>query len=300
MSQSKHMGDLITRVALWDPDKFKELMAALYAHLAHAYQYYPDEDGIYQGECSHKECPFECWHEIETFLTRRELDPITVIEHLEDDLSLYGWCERDLIHRYCLEEVIQEIDYQSKSRLKSGEKMQGGGIAACGVLKISDQDDERMPSWQDDSSEWQISNLKRTAILLRDCKAHSGIILNDIKKAYAMARRGFDEYFFPPTFVSSCLITASMDLAPIMNKWANVNEPPSPPVHYWYLLILNEKKGTWRLEGQRFGHGIFLIDEWEVKHENFNLIHPYFSHHTIYDALKTSSYYWKTSQRGSK
>lgn len=133
------------------------------------------------------------------------------------------------------------------------------------VLKISNLNDSKILTKEDDSSAWGENNPLDTIILYRLYDGFSGYVLNDVRKAYAIARRGQDAGFlFWPKFVAACLITATTGISPVAYRWIYIDDKP-PEICYSYLLELNSKEEKWRLEGQRFNHGVFLLDEWEVR-----------------------------------
>jgi hypothetical protein len=234
-------------------------------------KYTPNEDGACQPVCP--QCTTEyCWEEAEPFLAKRGLDAQTVIELLESDFHLSAnsaCCARGMIHTFRLEEVLREIDYQRTERFGNGSKAEkdqwGSGRAVDAVLKITTQNDPPATKWKDYFSDCAMTNLEKTVFLFKDWKGHSGLVRNDIRKAYGLARRVDDgDYIFFPNFVASSLITASMRIPGlgICYDWSYINKQPSE-FTYSYLLNLDEKGQKWRLEGQRYDHGVFLIDEWE-------------------------------------
>jgi len=260
----------LTRILLWDPKVLKTLTGDLYTHLNHALHYTPNEDGVYLPECSHKECNCgNSWDESNAFLTNLKLDPDTVIDLLLTDFNLPAACVRDLIHTYRLEEVLREIDYQRNRPLIAANNKKPhqwqSGVAVDAVLKITNQDEPQSVTWEDYFYPWEKVNFDETVFLLKNRRGQSGLVLNDIRKAYGIARTAFNEsYFFSPNFVASCLIMISTNIPSTIYDWSYINEIPRK-IDYFYVLSLKEKEEKWRLEGQRFDHGIFLVDEWQVR-----------------------------------
>jgi hypothetical protein len=252
---------MITRFQLLDPNVLKELVSDLYAYLIRALKYTPNEDGVYQSKCSWCKTR-SCWTESKAFLTKRGLDAQTVIELLESDFHLSATCDRDLIHNYCLEEVLKEIDYTRIDRSMIGDKRKAPEMGNCdAVLKITNPDHP------------QDFGFGETIFLYKPYEANSGLVLNDIKKAYGIARtiEGFARdfcYLFVLNFVASCLITATMQIpSRDGNDWSYIDRQFSD-VEYFYSLNLDLLEAKWRLEGQRFDHGIFLVDEWKAQIKN--------------------------------
>jgi hypothetical protein len=265
----------ITRFQLWDPNVLKELVSDLYAHLTRTLKYIPNEDGVYESKCSWCKTR-SCWTESKAFLTKRGLDAETVIELLQNDFHMPAACDRDFIHTYRLEEVLKEIDYQRIHPLRAGNNngnpQWDQGVAVDAVLKITNPDNP------------QGFTFGQTVFLYKNCEASSGRILNDIKKAYGIARRIRDSsYIFLPNSVASCLITATMEI-PSWNcsGWSYIDRRPSD-VGYFYFLNLDLLGAKWRLKGQKYNHGNFLVDEWKVQEKHTQGSYPVDG----YDLLKT-------------
>ena len=132
------------------------------------------------------------------------------------------------------------------------------------VLKITTLNNQGIFRWAADPSEWEKNNEWETVLLFKGSDGFSGEVMNNIRKAYGIARRSWSYGdLFDPEFVAACLIIANMRACPVSNNWFQINKRPID-MAYSYLLKIDFDQKKWRVDGSCHSEGAFFLDEWKV------------------------------------